>query len=49
MMRDRRKIPTAGLNPIWVKELGGDVTSGLARPLVVEIDIPPFSAREKRL
>jgi hypothetical protein len=42
-----RRIFKADLYRIRVKELIGDVTSGLTRPLSAEIVFPPFSALGK--
>jgi hypothetical protein len=48
-MRERRKISTANLHQIGVKESNGDVTSDPTRSLAAEIDVLPVSAKEKPL
>jgi hypothetical protein len=42
------KNSKAALYQIGVKESNGDFTSGLTRPLAVEIVFPPFWAIEER-
>jgi hypothetical protein len=43
-VKDNRKIPKPNLYQIGVKESKGDFTSGLTRPIAVEIVFLPFSA-----
>jgi hypothetical protein len=48
-VKDNRKISQRDLYHIAVEQSNGDFTSGLARPLAVEIVFLPFSALTKAL
>lgn len=48
-VRDRRKLSTADLSKMRIKESNIDVISGLRTPLAAEISITTFSTSEKAL